>query len=181
MRLARLPLSGNRAFCPRLSRSNRTSPVDTISTAMSENPLHGRYQQRFPMANKAFVPCRRMPKVPSDSGALLADLPEETQQVAAPELVDALLVVTAPQHRIRDHRKVADIAHAASQGGSSVEVGAERNVVLTNHLDGFVHYCYPIVDRHHDRVRRARARHRELRCDHLVHFIDRLALHSIRN
>src|SRR5882757_11590392 len=116
MRLARSPLSGNRAFCPRLSRSNRTSPVDTISSAMSENSLRG-----------------RMREVPSDSGARLTDLPEETQQVAAPELVDALLVVTAPQHGIRDHRKVADIAHAASQSGSAVEVGAERNVVFPNH------------------------------------------------
>src|SRR6266702_6446449 len=110
-----------------------------------------------------------------------SDLPEETQQVAAPELVNALLGVTAAQHGVRDHRKVADIAHATSQGGSAVEVGAERNVILPHHLDGFVHYCYPVVDRHHDRVRYTSTRHGELRRDQLVYFIDRLAFYPIRN
>ena len=46
-----------------------------------------------------------------DSGVLLANLPKETQQIGTPELVNTLLGVTAPQHRIRDHRKIANISH----------------------------------------------------------------------
>src|SRR5207237_5572336 len=85
------------------------------------------------------------------------------------------------KHRVRNHWKVADIPHATSQGGSTIEVRAERNVILPNHLDSFVHDRDPVVDGHHHRVWYTSTRHRELRRYQLIHFIDCFALYPIRN
>ena len=64
------------------------------------------------------------------SGPVLRNLAEEAEQVAAPELVNALLRITALQHSFGDHRQIADVAHPTRQRRSAVEVGADRHVIL---------------------------------------------------
>jgi hypothetical protein len=44
--------------------------------------------------------------------AVLRNLAEEAQQVAAPKLVNALVRITAAQHRFGDHGQITDVAHA---------------------------------------------------------------------
>src|ERR1700677_3082989 len=58
------------------------------------------------------------------SAPVLRNLAEDAEQVATPELVNALLRITSLQHSFGDHRQIADVAHPTRQRRSAVEVGA---------------------------------------------------------
>src|SRR6187402_1960064 len=132
--------------------------------------------------------CKR-PSMRRDSGSAwrlcnsrrMRHLSEDTQQIAAPELIDPLLRITAAQHGIRDHGKIAYIAHPPRKCGPTVEVCTDGDVVFTHQLNCFIDHGHPVIHLHHDGLRHLRAEHGELRSDMLIHFIDGLALHAIGN
>lgn len=112
---------------------------------------------------------------------LRGNLAEDAQQVAAPELADALFTVASPEHGISDHRQIADVAHAACERGASVEVGAEADVIFSDDLDGAIDDSDPVIDGHCDGVGHGGSGHRELRGDEGIDLVEAFAFDAVRD
>ena len=119
---------------------------------------------------------RKKSAVYSLSPFILGYLAEDAKQVAAPELVDALLGIAAAQHGVSDHGEVADVAHASRQRRAAVEVAAERDMIFADEMDGFIHHVNPLVHRHRHAVGQAWAYHRHAGTLHRVDLVHVFAL-----